>query len=184
MNSWASGSADTGVQMCLDKQTTSGPTSMPLSACLRGGPHPGGGRPPSGWPLPAPSPRPSHGLMVRQADPTISPAPTLDTQQSEVEAPPALQADPSDIAATPETNSAAAPSDASSSAAPNAPEFGRIEPHRTTGIRNCRQSSRRHPRSLHPTSQQRHPRDPPQATQQRRPLQSPQASKRQRPPAR
>ena len=68
------------------------------------------------------------GLMVRQADPTISPAPTLDTQQSEVEAPPALQADPSDIAATPETNSAAAPSDASSSAAPNAPEFGRINP--------------------------------------------------------
>ena len=58
----------------------------------------------------------------------VSPAPTLDTQQSEVEAPPALQADPSDIAATPETNSAAAPSDASSSAAPNAPEFGRINP--------------------------------------------------------
>ena len=124
------------------------------------------------------------GLMVRQADPTISPAPTLDTQQSEVEAPPALQADPSDIAATPETNSAAAPSDASSSAAPNAPEFGRIEPHRTTGIRNCRQSSDDTPGAFTPHHSERHPRDPPQATQQRRPLQSPQASKRQRPPAR
>lgn len=74
------------------------------------------------------------GLMVRQADPTLSPAPILDAQQSEVEAPPALQADPSDIAATPakqetsEASSSAAPSEANSSAAPNAPEFGRIAP--------------------------------------------------------
>jgi len=69
------------------------------------------------------------GLMVRQADPTLSPAPALDAQQSEVEAAP--HPAPSDIAATSatqetsEASSSAEPSEASSSAEPKVPESGR-----------------------------------------------------------